>query len=407
VASRHEFEPSPLIRHGRQRSRSPIFSLLRWLGAALAVVLVSALSLAAITAQQFTSNVKTVELVGQTAGPPPEIGAYEGGFNVLVVGSDVCEDGSGCNGRGSSELNDVTMLLHVSADQTNAVAVSIPRDMVVPIPSCPRQDGKGSNGAMSGQPINVSLFYGGLPCTVLTVQALTGLPIQFAMEVKFSGIVNITNAIGGVPVCVDGPIDDRYSGFSVPAAGTYNLSGEQALDFLRTRHGVGDASDLARISGQQLFLSSMVKKLKAPDGALHNPVDLYKIASAVSQNTIVSSNLKNLNVLVALANVLKNLDLSQVVFVQYPGVTGQGGIYAGKVAPVPSLANAMLAKIKADQSFLPGKTGLGSKADAAAPTEPSPSTSVPATTATPTQAPEVITGLRGQSAAEQTCAAHR
>ncbi|BDZ47987.1 hypothetical protein GCM10025867_02280 [Frondihabitans sucicola] len=58
----------------------------------------------------------------------------------------------------------------MSADHTNATAVSIPRDLVVPIPSCPREDGKGSYSAMSAQPINNAFSYGGLNCVVQTVK---------------------------------------------------------------------------------------------------------------------------------------------------------------------------------------------------------------------------------------------
>ncbi|MEO7122888.1 MAG: LCP family protein [Lacisediminihabitans sp.] len=395
--------PQPVVaRHGRLKASNPYVTGLKFLAAVVAVVVASAAMISVVSLEQLNNNVKTVNLVGQSDGPVPDLGSYEGGFNVLVVGSDVCEDDSGCDGRGSAELNDVTMLLHVSADQTNAVAVSIPRDMVVPIPSCPSLKGKGNSSAMAGQPINVTLFYGGLPCTVLTVKALTGLDIQFAMEVKFTGIINITNAIGGVPVCVNGPINDRYSGFSVPSAGTYTLEGQQALAFLRTRHGLGDGSDLGRISGQQLFLSSMIKTLREPKGALSNPIELYKIASAVSENTIVSSNLKNPATLVSMANVVKKLDLSKVVFVQYPSVYGETGLYVGKVQPVPSVAAQLMARIKADQPVVPTATGKGTEVDAAAPATPGTDASAPATTQPDVS--DAIAGLQGQTAAESTCA---
>ncbi|MCU1582407.1 MAG: LytR family transcriptional regulator [Microbacteriaceae bacterium] len=392
-------------RHGRLKATRPLVVALGYLGIALAVILVSGTSVAALAMAQVNNSIMSVTLVGQkdTPGPPPALSSYEGGFNVLIVGSDVCEDNSGCNGRGSAELNDVTILLHVSADQTNAVAVSIPRDMVVPIPSCP--DPKGGNfSAMSAMPINNTLYYGGLPCTVLTVSKLTGLDIPFAVEVKFSGVVNISTAIGGVPVCIDGPINDRYSGFSVPAAGEYTLSGQDALNFLRTRHGVGDAGDLSRISSQQQFLASMVRTIKAPGGALSDPVKLFTIATAVGKNTIVSSNLKNVSTMLAMAQVLKGLPLENVVFVQYPSVTGQPGVYAGKVAPVVGTAAELFAKIKADVPFQPAKTGLGSKEEPASTPAPQGTASAAPTLDTSS---EVVPGVQGQTAAENTCAVHR
>lgn len=385
--------PPSVARHGRLRRSNPWMAMLRYLGAAMAVVLVSGATVAGYAVWKLESDIKTVAIVGETQGPPPALGAYEGGFNILLVGSDRCEDPNGCKDR-SAELNDVTILLHVSQDQSNAVAVSFPRDLVVRIPSCPDPTG-GSFSAMSAQPINVTLFYGGLPCTVLTVSELTGLDIQFAAEVSFSGVARISSAIGGVAVCVNGPVVDRYSGINLPAAGEYTLDGWEALAFLRTRHGVGDGSDLGRISNQQVFLSSLVRTVKS-GGVLEDFGKLYNIATVASQNLTVSNSLKNINTMVSMAQVLKNLPLDRVLFVQYPGVTGQPGVYAGKVAPVKAAATALFDKIRADEPFTlqAGNTGVGSVSDPNAPTEPVEST---------TEGLEVLPGIKGQSAADYTC----
>ncbi len=382
-----------VARHGRLRRGNPWLVALKYLSAAMAVVLVSGVTVAGYAIWKLESEIKTVTIVGETEGPPPALGAYEGGFNILLVGSDRCEDPNGCKDR-STELNDVTILLHVAQDQSNAVAVSFPRDLVVPIPSCPNPKG-GSFNSMSAQPINVTLFYGGLPCTVLTVSALTGLDIQFAAEVTFSGVARISSAIGGVKVCVNGPVVDPYSGINLPSAGEYTLDGWEALAFLRTRHGVGDGSDLGRISNQQVFMSSLVRTVKS-DGVLEDFGKLYNIATVASQNLTVSNSLKNLNTMISMAQVLKNLPLDRVLFVQYPGVTGQPGVYAGKVAPVKAAANALFAKIHADEPFVlqAGNTGIGSVSDPNAPTEGVEST---------TEGLEVLPGVKGQSAADYTC----
>ena len=71
------------------------------------------------------------------------------------------------------------MLMHVAEDQKSAVVVSIPRDMIVPIPKC------SNGGPATGLQINTTLYYGGLPCTVKTVEQLTGLTIQFAGLITF------------------------------------------------------------------------------------------------------------------------------------------------------------------------------------------------------------------------------
>jgi LCP family protein required for cell wall assembly len=366
--------------------------------AAVAVVLVASVSLVAIVTSQLSAEIDTVALQGQDAGTAPEIGAIEGGFNILIVGSDVCEDDSGCNGRGSAELNDVTMLLHVSEDQTNAVAVSFPRDLVVRVPSCPEADGSGSYSSMSAQPINVTLSYGGLPCTVLTVEELTGLDIQYAGLIKFSGVVAMSNAIGGVPVCVSGPIDDKYSGLVLPEAGTYTLSGEQALAFLRSRHGVGDGSDLTRISSQQVFLSSLLRTIKSSD-TLGDPVKVYNLARAAVSSMTLSENFAQLDTLASIALALKDIPLESFSFVQYPSDTNGTGVYAGKVQPLQAQADALFAKIAADEPFglAAGGDGEGATAD------PNAVPVVPETTDAATAAPVEELDLRGQTAADATC----
>ena len=336
-----------IARHGRLRPSRPAFTVAKFVAAAIAVVAVSAASVAGIAVTQITSNIKTVALPGEKQGSLPDLRSFEGGFNVLIVGSDTRAGPGAQFGKDDGVLNDVTMLVHVSQDQSNAVAVSIPRDMVVPIPSCPREDGKGSYNSMSAQPIHNTLASGGLPCTVLTVESLAGLKIPFAALITFQGVIQMSTAEGGVPVCINGPLSDKYSGISLPKAGTYMLAGADEPAFLRSRHGVGDGSDLGRISSQQVFLSSLVRTVKSND-TLTNFTKLYGIATAASQNMTLSNSLKNVNTTASLALVLKGIPLNRITFVQYPGTTGVGGVCAGKVAPLTSVATALFAKIKAD-----------------------------------------------------------
>ena len=393
---------SGIARHGRLRKAGPWGAVLAFIGASLAVVLVSSAALAGIVVNQLNNNLKPgVVLVQPTDAPPPSVGAYPGGFNLLIVGSDKCEDDSGCAGRGSANLNDVTMLLHVSADGTNATAVSFPRDLVVPIPSCPRVDKNGNqtgkmSAAMSGRPINETLYYGGLACTVLTVEALSGLKIQFAGLITFSGVIKMSNAVGGVPVCFAGPVKDNKTGLDVPA-GNVNLKGWKALAFLRSRHGVGDGSDLTRISSQQVFLSSLVRQLKDKD-TLGDPLKVYALAQAATQSMELSSGLRQPDNMLSIAAKLKNIPLEAVTFVQFPGTTGQGGIYQGKVAPVQYKADQLFSKIRSDTPFALASVGdgNGSKPDPNAPV----ATPDPNATA---GAPLDVLDIKGQTAANYTC----
>lgn len=395
--------PAVIARHGRLKRATAWRSVLALIGAVLAVVLVSGGSVAAVAFFNLKSNIKTETIEADSHGPPPNIGAIEGGFNILLVGSDTREGQGGIGGNESAVLNDVTMLLHVAQDQKSATLVSIPRDMVVPLPAC--EDG----GPATGQPINVTLFYGGLPCTVKTVQNLTGLDIQFAGLITFTGVIAMSDAVGGVEVCTDGPIDDPYTGLVIESAGSHTLSGYQALAFLRSRHGVGDGSDLGRIGSQQVYLSSLVRKIKSDD-TLTNFAKLYGIAQAATQNITLSENFANPDTLVSVALVLKNIPLENIVLVQYPSKTGGTGIFAGKVQPITSVATALFNAIKADQPIglddnsLEGAHG-GSTLD---PNAPVPTTAPVDPSAAPTIAPDtpeavIVPGVKGQSAAQYTC----
>ena len=115
---------------------------------------------------------------------------------------------------------------------------------------------------------------------------------------------------------MDAPIDDEYSGLKLPA-GTSSVEGEQALAFLRSRHGFSDGSDIGRIQAQQGFLSSLLRKVKS-EGTLSNPGRLINIAEAITQNVTVDKNLGNISTLVGVGATLGGVDLSNVVFATVP-----------------------------------------------------------------------------------------
>jgi anionic cell wall polymer biosynthesis LytR-Cps2A-Psr (LCP) family protein len=134
--------------------------------------------------------------------------------------------------------------------------------------------------------------------------------------IDFKGVIEMSNAVGGVEVVIDKPISDAYSNFYIDA-GTHTLQGAQALGFLRTRHGIGDGSDLARISNQQLFLTSLFNKIKQ-DGTLNNPLRLYSLASAAARNMKLSESMTDLATMVTLAGAMRDVDSSRMVFTQVP-----------------------------------------------------------------------------------------
>ncbi|WP_116080393.1 LCP family protein [Agromyces sp. PvR057] len=295
-------------------------------GAIVAIVAVSGIAVAAFAA---------VDLVSTAVAKPaltlaneellegvPDIGAMEGGLNFLLVGSDKrpADGAFGDPEEDSAVLNDVTMLVHISQDHSHVEVVSFPRDMLVSVPECPDPaDPSGEPlSALSSVKINTVLSYGGFGCVAATVEELTGITIPVGGIVEFYGVAALAEAVGGVEVCVAEAISDDYTGTYLDP-GMHTLTGMAALQFLRTRHGVGDGSDLGRISNQQVFLSALMRTLQS-SGTLNDPVKLFAIAKAILSNMTLSSALQNPTSLISIARAVQDIDLSKIAFVQYPTV---------------------------------------------------------------------------------------
>lgn len=408
------------IRHGILKGNGPIRAALRIVGAVVAIAIVSITSIAGIAVFQTLSAIKPVvhlaQLPGQKLAPPPQVGAISGAVNLLLAGTDTRTGQAGFQNKadlaGSSGAgnNDVTMVLHISADHTHAVVISIPRDELVTIPGCPQPNGSTRPGATMTM-FNTTVSRGGLPCVVLAAEQLTGLNIQYAALISFDGVIGMSDAIGGVSVCLATPIIDKYTGLNLPA-GNVTLQGADALAFVRSRHGVGDGSDLGRISSQQMFLSALLRKVSS-DGVLTNPLTLFNLANAAVHNMQFTDTLSQPTTMVAIALALKHIALSNIVFVQYP--TKSNPTYPGRVVadePADSILNAALA---ADTPLtLSGKLGratvLAPGAPSLAPASPPPSgpaspSSSPSVSATPSPTAGVAlpTDVTGQTAAQQTC----
>ena len=389
--------PSGIARHGQLRRSRGWPTVLAIVAASLATVLVSTAAVGAVVLNSLTSEIETVPLGEPDAPPIPAIGAIEGGFNILIVGSDTRLGQNGIGGSyddESANLNDVNILMHVSQDQTNAVVISFPRDMVVDIPECPADDGTVKD--YTTQPLNEALSAGGLNCVAMTITELTGLPIQFAGTIDFTGVIAMGDAIGGVPVCVDGPIHDNNTGLVIDQAGTYTLLGVDALAFLRTREHVGDGSDLTRISSQQVYLSSLVRTLKSA-GTLGDLGKVYNLSKAALQSMQLSPSLASLDTMASIALALKDIPIENVAFVQYPGSTGGDGVYAGKVQPDRELGDQLISYVAADQPFVPdAEIAHGSVDDPNAPV---------ATTDPEAEVVDrpVLTGVPGVTADEYRC----
>ncbi len=383
-------------RHARQGRRRPAGMILGIIGSVVLCAVLAAAAVGGVVWNTFSKELTASTVaISETDAPPPDLAAIQGGFNLLISGSD-SRQCDGCDIDGSDDggvLNDVNLLMHVAQDQQSAVVIGFPRDLYTE-----------DTSPCSWQKINTALTAGGLPCVVDTVAALTGLPIQFAGLITFTGAVNMADAIGGVDVCVTGPVQDPTgSGINLPAAGTYNLTGFQALAFLRTRQGVGDGSDLGRVSSQQVYLSSLVRKLKS-DGVLNDPTQIFNLAQVTLQNLQLSQSLANPYTLIQLALVLKNIPLNRVTFVQwptyYPQVTDPNDPVYSTVETSPTAAQQLVGYIQADQPFTLAAVGddRGSPADPNAQLPPDQQQGLADNSGLP-----VLDGVTGQTAADFSC----
>ena len=398
-----------VARHGQLRSPGAVSQLLKLIGIALAVVFVSGAAVVAYIATDLAGTVSAnaVELDGQES-IPPDIGAYEGGFNILLVGVDTCEDeyahlfGERCSGKDShGTLNDVNLLVHVSAEPRRVTAISFPRDLMIPIPSCEDADGN-TYSAMSKQPLNSSWGYGELNCVARTISELSGQNIDFAAAVTFGGVIEITDAIGGVDVCVASHITDRHTALDLPP-GTHNLKGYDALQFLRTRKGVGDGSDLGRIGNQQQYMSNLAKKMLSGE-VLGNIPTMLRLATVAVDNLTPSESLADPMRLVQIGLAVKDTDLQDVVFLQYP--TAADPDNSAKVVPLHSAADEMWAAIAANQRLTVthengSNEGVIVQDDGAGDEQQHTPDATDAPTTT--EAIELPSTIKGNSAAQTTC----
>jgi LCP family protein required for cell wall assembly len=396
-----------IARHGRLPKRHAWRTIVSVVASGLAVVLVSAVGVGAFAYESTAGSTKTVALStdDQNKAKQLDISAIKGGANILLIGSDTRVGQFDSDEDVQGARNDVTILIHISEDHTQLTAVSFPRDLMVPIPSCTNPSTGTTYPASSSAQFNTSLGNGGVSCVVDTVENLTGLTIPYAGLITFDGVIAMSNAVGGVDVCVASAINDSYTGLHL-TPGTHTLEGSDALAFLRTRHGVGDGSDLARISSQQVFLSALLRKVTSSD-TLSNPLTLYKLARAALSNMTLSDGLATTKTLVGLAASLKGMSTSNMLFVQYPVVddpydsarviVSQTDAHTLNLALQNDTKSSLSDSTTGRASTSEGGTS-GTSTGTSSGTASSAATSTPSATSTP-----LPSSITGQSAAEQTC----
>ncbi len=288
------------------------------------VIITSCVVLAMLTAlgtvltyRHLNGNLTSVPGIEEIDDRPAVL--YEGDgrpLNILVMGSD-SREGEDNDIDGEDPANgarsDTTVILHMSADRESAYGISIPRDSVVDRPDC------GDDNEIAGEEDakwNAAFSLGGPLCAVEQVEQSTGIRVDDFVVIDFNGFKEMVDAVGGVEICVPEEINDPAKQIFVPA-GTNELRGDQALDYVRVRDNVGSESDLGRIKRQQNFMASMINKVVS-SGTLTRPDRVIKFLSAATGSLVTSEGLDSVRELGDLALQLRSTGLGQIRFVTVP-----------------------------------------------------------------------------------------
>jgi LCP family protein required for cell wall assembly len=238
-----------------------------------------------------------------------------GAMNILLIGLDSRKDQDGNDlpwavlkhlHAGDSEdggYNTNTLILvHVGADGRVA-AFSIPRDDYVAFTGVPgynhikikeaygltKADAEQKlidRGVSDQKELETRSREAGRAATLRAVRNLTGVPIDYFAEVNLAGFYDLTQSLGGVHVCLKHAVYDSYSGADFPV-GRQTLDAEQALAFVRQRHGL-ENGDLDRTHRQQAFLSSVTRQLQ--DSGSFTDLSRLKSLMAVARKDVVLSS---------------------------------------------------------------------------------------------------------------------
>ncbi|WP_410663092.1 LCP family protein [Amycolatopsis sp. lyj-84] len=346
----------------------------------IAVGLVSLLALgttgyAYVTKDQLQKNVPTTNALSKPDDPaaPP---ADDGANDILLVGSDARTDAQGnplplkvlkeLRTEEKPGVNtDTIIILRIPKNGAKPSGVSIPRDTWTDIP------GRGPNkvnsaygvakanyaNAHRGEPDQAKLERDsdqeGRKALVQTVQDLTQIRIDHYAEVNLLGFYLLTEALGGVKVCLNHSTEDKDSGANF-RRGEQTVSGGEALSFVRQRKNL-PRGDLDRIVRQQTFLSSALNQVLSA-GTLTSPSTMSGLMDVVRRSIVLDEGLD----LLEFAQQAKGIASGDLTFTTIPVIN-----INGRSADGQSIVEIDPAAVRTFVSGLVGRGGGGSAPGAA------------------------------------------
>ena len=287
------------------------------------VVLASLVALGMVTGlamvygyRHLNDNLDVQDLSGQLSNrPDKETSGPKEPLNILVMGSDT-RDGEGNNIdnlTGEGERSDTTIMFHLSANREFAYGISIPRDTLVDRPDCYAKNGEVLPGATDVM-WNEAFSVGGPACTMQQFEQITGVRLDHYVVLDFAGFQDMVDAIDGVEVCIPEDISDPAHGINIPA-GTREIEGKEALNYVRARYTLGDGSDIGRIKRQQAFIAAMANKVIS-GGTLARVDRLYGFLDAATNS--LQTDLESVTQIAKVGVGFKNIGLDNIQFVTAP-----------------------------------------------------------------------------------------
>ena len=292
--------------------------LLAWTGGGLAVLLVAVAATGYMMFRHLNNNIHQANVRPDLGTQPPDL--HPQAENILVIGSD-SRQGTPDAAVDTTDQSDTMMLVHIPASRQWAEVMSVPRDSWVNIPSCLMGDGQMSSPTQFkiNESFAIGNLYGnhtalGAACTIKTLERTTGIYIDHFIVVNFAGFKNMVAALGGVQECNSIAYSDPSSGI-VLSAGYHWLTPAQALAYVRARHGLGDGSDLERITRQQAFVSSLISRARSE---LLDPLAIYRFLDAATSSLTVDSQLGGIGGLYGLEQSLHGIPASKIAMFTLP-----------------------------------------------------------------------------------------